>query len=117
VVADGGQVHVAVGVDLARDHHHVSFTVPHDVEDGAEGNPRLYLLGYRRADGPGAADQGCLAVGEQQVRGEGVPGQARPDRRNGAEGADQNLAVVPEGLCAGDGAHLGAGYFGHAVVS
>src|SRR5207245_7785669 len=41
VVADGGDVLVAVPVDLARTHHHVPPSRPADVEHRPAGGPRL----------------------------------------------------------------------------
>ena len=69
VVADRGDVHVAVAVDLARPHHHVPAAGPEHVEHGPVRDP---ALDDRRlvADGPGA-------LGEVAPRRRTAAGRAR----------------------------------------
>src|SRR5690606_2421514 len=57
---------------------------------------------------PYSPHQVRLAVGEQQLRGEGLAGEPRADGGDGAEGAGQDFAVVAERVGARHDADFGA---------
>src|SRR5690606_38547540 len=109
VVADRGQVLVAVAVELAGAHHDVAPAGPHPVEHRSVRVPVLEdpVLGgdERRV----VVDEGGLAVGDAQVGLERGPGQASGDHRDRADRVGEDLAVAPEALGERDDADLGPG--------
>jgi hypothetical protein len=109
VAPDGGEVHVAVPVDLGGAHDHVAAARPDDVEHAAVGVPGLEDLALGPLEGLVVGDERGLAVGHHEVGLEGGPGEAAADHGDGADGVGQDLAVAPEGLGDGHGADVGAG--------
>ena len=114
VVADGGDVLVAELVDLAGHHHDVAPSGPDDGEDRLVGHVGLaHEFGGLGGEGGDAVDQRRLAVGEDEVRGEGRLGQPGAEGRDRAEGAGHDLAIAAPGLGAGDRADVCSGDVAH----
>jgi hypothetical protein len=119
-VADGGQVLVAVAVDLAGAHHHVALPVPEQLKHAAVGIPVLDdAVGVGPSDRGRVGGQGGQPVGDRQVGLEGGPRQAAADQRHVADRVAEDLAVAPERFGDGDGAVVGAGdiLVAHRVAS
>jgi hypothetical protein len=106
VVADGGEVLVAVLVDLRAAHHHVTAAVPHPPEHLAVGVEVLHDLAVRPRERFVVGDQAGLAVGHGEVGLEGGAGEPPADHGDGADGVGQDLAVTAEALRHGDHAHV-----------
>ena len=112
--ADGGDVLVAVPVDLGGAHHHVPLAVgDHGLQHEPERHPALGDVGGL-AERRGAAQDPGLAVGQHQLRVRGVLGQPGAQRGEQAHRAAHDLAVVGEAVRDRDGAVLGPGHVGHA---
>ena len=109
------QVLVAVTVDLVGAHHHMASAPGQCLEHPPEGHPALDRRGC--SDGGGVGDEPRLAVGQQDVGGEGQPSQPGADRHDGGHRADHDLAGVTEQFGTGDCAHLGAGCGHHFCAS
>jgi hypothetical protein len=92
---------------------------PEQVEDRAEGQPALHhrVVACLGAERRHVRAQVRDAVAHHQVGLEGQLRQARAERRDGAEGAGEDLAVAAEEIRDGDGAHLRAGGVAHPVGS
>jgi hypothetical protein len=116
-VADARDVLVAVGVELGGAHQDVAAPVPGDVEDPRERQQALDVcvgvVGDRRFDRQDAVDEEGPAVRDEQVRFERRLGQARPERRDGADGAREDLARTAPDVGARCHALLGTGEVAH----
>ena len=112
---DGRDVLVAGAVDLARHHHDVAPARPHDVEHAAVGHGGLAHQRRRRGgEGRRADHERGLAVGEDELGGEGQLGQPGPEGGDGAERAGHDLTRPAPGVGAGDDAGLRPGDAGVA---
>jgi hypothetical protein len=109
VRANEREVVVAVLVQLARAHHHVTPPRPHDVEHRSVGVPRAdHLLGLLDSHRHDVLDEQCFAVRHHELGSEGRLGQSSTDHRQGADRVGEDLAVAEEALGQRDRANLGA---------
>ena len=110
-----GQVLIAVPVNLIGAHDDVAPAPGQRLEDAAERHPALdRAVGAERG---GVGQQPGLAVGQQDVGGEGQPRQSGADRHHVRHRADHDLARIAEQFGARDGAHLGSGHGHHLPAS
>jgi len=108
VGADGGDVLVAVAIDLGGAHHHVPTAVPHPAEHLSVGVEVLDDRAARPLEGFVVGDEAGLAVGHGQVGLKGGPGEPATDHRDGADRVGQDLAIAAEALRDRDCAHISA---------
>ena len=106
VVADGGEVLVAVLVDLGAAHHDVATAVPHPAEHLPIRVEVLDDLAFGPLERLVVGDEPSLPVRHGEVGLEGGAGQASPDHRDGPDRVGQDLAVAAEALGHGDDAHV-----------
>ena len=108
-VADGGDVLVAVAVDLGGAHHDVAPTRPDDVEDGPVRDVALDHPGrVGDADRQRVRGKDRHRVGHHHVGCEGRLREATADDRAGADGVDEDVAVAAETLGDGDDTDVGS---------
>ena len=113
---DAGKVLIAIAIDLARHHHHMSPTCPNDiVEKESEGHPRSEdrVFGLRTTDGEHAFRPRGDPVGHEEVGLKGQSGQASAHGGRRAKRTDQQLAVASEGLRDRHSTHFRAGRVAH----
>jgi hypothetical protein len=98
-ITDGGEVLVAVAVDLAGTHDHVATAAPHHVEDRPERDVALdHALGVHRTDRDRVRHEHRDGVGHHQVRFERLAGQPAAAHRHHTDRVAQDLAVAAERL-------------------
>ena len=113
--AECGQVLIPIPVNLIGTHDDVAPAPCQRLEDAAERHPALdRACGTERG---GVGQQPGLAVGQQDVGGEGQPRESGSDGHHVRHRAHHDLASIAEEFGARDGAHLGSGHGHHLPAS